>query len=400
MLNKLDILSGLAEVRICVGYEVDGGGRRRWPLSVAELERAEPVYETFPGWDAGPRAASAGLGRAARSRRAPIVDALEELAGVPITLVSVGPERTQTIVRGPRRAIAAGRRERRGMTRRDRAGVAVPGTILIVGGGGREHALAWRLARDPGVERVLVAPGNPGMADATPCSRPSPGQRLGWRSSRLARAIEADLVVIGPEAPLVAGLADRAPGRRRGGLRAERRGGTARGQQGVLPRGGLAAGVPMADGAAFTDAIAAVLYAQGARRSGRRQGRRAGRGQGRRRVRHARRGAPGDPGRAPRAGLRRGRQPRRRRARARRARRPASSRSATHDRAGAARRARPQAHRRGDDGPNTGGMGAISPPADLPDSAMASVRARRSTGRSWPSWPSAAVHSGAPSSRA
>ncbi len=100
MLNKLDILSGLDEVRICVAYRLDGAVVDRWPLNLAELERAEPVYETFPGWDAD----CSGVRRheelpaAARA----FVDALESMAGVPIALVSVGPERTQTIVRGPR----------------------------------------------------------------------------------------------------------------------------------------------------------------------------------------------------------------------------------------------------------------------------------------------------------
>ena len=100
MLNKLDILSGLSEVRIGVAYRLDGAVVDRWPLSVAELERAEPVYESFPGWDEDLSDARRldDLPSAARA----FVDALEALAGVPIGLVSVGPERTQTIVRGPR----------------------------------------------------------------------------------------------------------------------------------------------------------------------------------------------------------------------------------------------------------------------------------------------------------
>ncbi|MGH2468135.1 MAG: adenylosuccinate synthase [Candidatus Limnocylindrales bacterium] len=97
MVNKLDILSGLPEVRLCTAYRI---GRREvsaWPLPLAELERAEPVYETFPGWTAdldGVRAMDE-LPEAAGD----FLDALEARAGVPITLVSVGPERTQTIVR-------------------------------------------------------------------------------------------------------------------------------------------------------------------------------------------------------------------------------------------------------------------------------------------------------------
>jgi len=100
MLNKLDILSGLDEVRICVAYQLDGVTVDRWPLNAAELERAVPVYETFPGWEADCSNARRQdeLPTAART----FVDALESLAGVPIALVSVGPERTQTIVRGPR----------------------------------------------------------------------------------------------------------------------------------------------------------------------------------------------------------------------------------------------------------------------------------------------------------
>ncbi|HEX5465846.1 MAG TPA: adenylosuccinate synthase [Candidatus Limnocylindrales bacterium] len=97
MINKLDILSGLPEVRICTAYEVDSRRVEAWPLPLADLERARPVYETFPGWTADLTAVRslAELPRAARD----VLDRLEALAGVPIALVSVGPERSQTIVR-------------------------------------------------------------------------------------------------------------------------------------------------------------------------------------------------------------------------------------------------------------------------------------------------------------
>ena len=100
MLNKLDILSGLPHVGLCVAYRIDGQTRDDWPFELAELERAEPVYETFDGWDddcSGARRYDE-LRRNARA----FVDALEARAGVPIAIVSVGPERTQTILRGPR----------------------------------------------------------------------------------------------------------------------------------------------------------------------------------------------------------------------------------------------------------------------------------------------------------
>ena len=84
---------------------LDGRLVDRWPLTVAELERAEPVYEAFPGWTADLSAADsmADLPLAAVA----FVEALERRAGAPITLVSVGPERTQTITRGSRPAVAA-----------------------------------------------------------------------------------------------------------------------------------------------------------------------------------------------------------------------------------------------------------------------------------------------------
>ena len=102
MLNKLDILSGLPEVRLCVGYRIDGQLVDRWPLPVDQLWRAEPVYETFPGWeeDLGAMRRLDELPPEARA----YVDGLEERAGVPIALVSVGAERTQTIVRTGRPA--------------------------------------------------------------------------------------------------------------------------------------------------------------------------------------------------------------------------------------------------------------------------------------------------------
>jgi adenylosuccinate synthase len=97
MLNKLDILSGIDPIRMCVAYEIDGRRVEAWPSSATVLARATPIYEDFPGWSEPIHAIRALADLPENARR--YVTALEEHAGVPIVLVSVGPERTQTIER-------------------------------------------------------------------------------------------------------------------------------------------------------------------------------------------------------------------------------------------------------------------------------------------------------------
>ena len=85
--------------------------------------------------------------------------------------------------------------------------------VLIIGGGGREHALAWRIARSPEVERVYAVPGNPGIAQVAACLSAGDGSPSAYLAA--AESVDADLTVVGPEAPLVAGVVDafRARGR-------------------------------------------------------------------------------------------------------------------------------------------------------------------------------------------
>ena len=84
-----------------------------------------------------------------------------------------------------------------------------PARILVLGGGGREHAIAWKLAHEAGVSEVIVAPGSAGIA-AEPGVRTAAVDptwiRPPW--STLAGALGVDLVVVGPEAPLSVGVAD------------------------------------------------------------------------------------------------------------------------------------------------------------------------------------------------
>jgi phosphoribosylamine---glycine ligase len=77
---------------------------------------------------------------------------------------------------------------------------------LVVGSGGREHALAWSLARGGSVDELHAAPGNPGIAALAHCHPVRADDHAALVS--LARELPIDLVVVGPEAPLVAGLAD------------------------------------------------------------------------------------------------------------------------------------------------------------------------------------------------
>jgi phosphoribosylamine---glycine ligase len=78
--------------------------------------------------------------------------------------------------------------------------------VLLVGSGGREHALAWALSRGGGLEELHAAPGNPGIAALATCHPVRADDHAALAS--LARELRVDLVVVGPEAPLVAGLAD------------------------------------------------------------------------------------------------------------------------------------------------------------------------------------------------
>ena len=78
--------------------------------------------------------------------------------------------------------------------------------ILLIGSGGREHALAWKMAQSPLVDVVHCAPGNPGMDAVGPCFDVAADDVDGL--VKLALQIEPDLIVIGPEAPLALGLSD------------------------------------------------------------------------------------------------------------------------------------------------------------------------------------------------
>jgi len=101
VLTKLDVLTGLEQIPVCVGYRVGGPGSKsdkvldEMPMTQTEFHHAKPVYETFPGWDediSGARSLE-DLPKTARG----YIDALEAMSGAPISVVGVGPDRDETI---------------------------------------------------------------------------------------------------------------------------------------------------------------------------------------------------------------------------------------------------------------------------------------------------------------
>ena len=95
----LDVLGGLDELKICSAYEIDGRRTTQFPSQIGDLERAVPVYETLPGWPQELDAVRSEHDLPTNARR--YVDRISHLLDRPVSIVSVGPDRAQTIIRGP-----------------------------------------------------------------------------------------------------------------------------------------------------------------------------------------------------------------------------------------------------------------------------------------------------------
>ncbi len=95
-LTKLDVLDGLAEIRICTGYRLDGQAVRHLPAAPAAQARIEPVYETLDGWTGSTRGARSWGALPAAAIK--YVRRIEELVEAPVTLLSTSPERDDTIL--------------------------------------------------------------------------------------------------------------------------------------------------------------------------------------------------------------------------------------------------------------------------------------------------------------
>src|SRR5581483_11349567 len=79
--------------------------------------------------------------------------------------------------------------------------------VLVIGGGGREHALVWKIAQSPLVQKIYCAPGNAGIAKLAECVPLKPTNLYGLAD--FAEQNQIDLTIVGPEAPLIAGIVDK-----------------------------------------------------------------------------------------------------------------------------------------------------------------------------------------------
>jgi adenylosuccinate synthase len=95
-LTKLDVLDGFDELKICVGYKLDGERLDRLPAGQNAQARVEPIYETFEGWSQSTRGARSWAELPAQAVK--YVRQIEELIGCPVTLLSTSPERDDTIL--------------------------------------------------------------------------------------------------------------------------------------------------------------------------------------------------------------------------------------------------------------------------------------------------------------
>jgi len=95
--TKLDVLDGLEAIQICVGYQIDGEAIAGVPVIVDRFAECEPVYEELPGWEAS----TVGITELADlpSKARDYLERIEELAGVPVAIISTGPDREQTIIK-------------------------------------------------------------------------------------------------------------------------------------------------------------------------------------------------------------------------------------------------------------------------------------------------------------
>jgi adenylosuccinate synthase len=95
-LTKLDVLDGIENLKLCTGYKIDGRDVDIFPVGAEEAAACVPVYEEMPGWTESTVGAKSMEELPANARA--YIKRIEELVGVPVDMVSTGPDRVETIV--------------------------------------------------------------------------------------------------------------------------------------------------------------------------------------------------------------------------------------------------------------------------------------------------------------
>ncbi len=273
--TKLDVLSGFERVRICTGYRADGAALRGLPAAPVALPQGRARLRGARRLDGG-------------DRRGDVVRGPPE-----------GGARVRAPAGGAGRGAGVGRLDRS----RARAEPAGRMKVLVVGGGGREHALVWRLAQSPLVEELLAAPGNAGIASSARCVDVSADDVRGHRRAGGARGRR-------PHGGRARGAARGRPRRRADRARTAglRTGARRRPDRGLQVVGEGRDGAPRHPDRPFGDVHRGRSGGRLRRRAGRargREGRRARRRQGRHRGDGSRGGGRRDHGRAPGGHVRR-----------------------------------------------------------------------------------------------
>ncbi|HDM67386.1 MAG TPA: adenylosuccinate synthase [Thermoplasmatales archaeon] len=95
-ITKLDVLTGLSSLKVCISYKVDGEETTVFPSTSDIIERCKPVYKELPGWDSLPSNPSSIDDLPKEAQR--YIEFIEEYLGIPVTIISVGPSRKETII--------------------------------------------------------------------------------------------------------------------------------------------------------------------------------------------------------------------------------------------------------------------------------------------------------------
>jgi adenylosuccinate synthase len=98
IITKLDVLDAFDEIKVCVGYELDGKLLDRFPSTAKELEQVKPIYETLPGWKR--RTTEVKSWEELPEEAKNFIKFVEDYLEVPVPMVSTGPQRDETVARG------------------------------------------------------------------------------------------------------------------------------------------------------------------------------------------------------------------------------------------------------------------------------------------------------------